>query len=989
MNAAFLLLLLLGLSGIVNSLYEDQVGKFDWRQQFIGKAKVLYFEQGGSKRNIFVATESNVVAALNSRNGHLTWRQIFQPGPTGRIDALLYNNEDLISVSGGGHVLRSWEPSSGFLRWEVATSTETATVKESHGDADAVFVNNDELPSLAVLSGSNLYVHSLKDGQQIWDQQLPATTNYKWLYSDGSSVYTLGLVPNSHFNLLKYSAVNGALQNKASLQAAWASLQDTSCILVSTLQFVCVDTLTNSLQVASLENINVFSTTPLKTIGLDKHGPNPTLIQLFAPSSGRVEFALQLTEDHHALLKMSAGQVTLVKDLPSVWQITGSTLDGNAIVTAASWLPSTTETIFRCYKDGVEIAPMMEKVTLEGNHGNPSKMNVLLIDKKSANPGYKVLLETADHALTLLNQPGRVAWQREEGLASVAAIEMVELPVSDTEAKFEEEFGGRARESIGSMFLRRLSTQFAQLQVYLAHLKRRFSHTFLQDPISIQETMKGGATVHTEAADSDEDEPLTRDEFSLRKIVIVVSRSGKIFGLDSEDGSLVWSTYLARLKSPTIPGHSQVLLFVRRTTAHFPHPPHCTVIGIDRVSGNTLMYSFNPITGDSFDPVNAEDTSHVLPYRAKQASMLALTDEQELKIVVLLDTDNKVHIYPKQATGILQARASTIYLFTANRSDNALQGYRLAATGQGSESISADVVWNVRLPATDKGIVKLQGKKHTEHVHSQGRVLGDRSVLYKYLNPNLVAVVTEGQDTSAKGHVSVYLIDVVTGHIVFSIDHKKTSSPLFLVHTENWIVYHYWNSRHRRHEMTVLELYEGKVQKNSTVFSSVDPPPAPLVLRQSYILPSALQSMAITRTEKGITSSNLLLALQSGGILALPKRFLDPRRPLAPTTEEKEEGLIPYLPELPIPHQSIINYNKTVLGIEGLLTSAAGLESTCLLLAYGLDYYFTRVTPSNLFDVLKEDFDYTLISAVLVGLVFAAWLTRKLAANKAMNQAWR
>ena len=38
-----------------------------------------------------------------------------------------------------------------------------------------------------------------------------------------------------------------------------------------------------------------------------------------------------------------------------------------------------------------------------------------------------------------------------------------------------------------------------------------------------------------------------------------------------------------------------------------------------------------------------------------------------------------------------------------------------------------------------------------EHVHSQGRVLGDRSVLYKYLNPNMVAVVTEGQDATSKG----------------------------------------------------------------------------------------------------------------------------------------------------------------------------------------------------------------------------------------------
>jgi len=39
----------------------------------------------------------------------------------------------------------------------------------------------------------------------------------------------------------------------------------------------------------------------------------------------------------------------------------------------------------------------------------------------------------------------------------------------------------------------------------------------------------------------------------------------------------------------------------------------------------------------------------------------------------------------------------------------------------------------------------------TEHVHSQGIVLEDRSVLYKYLNPNLVAVVTEGEDSQQKG----------------------------------------------------------------------------------------------------------------------------------------------------------------------------------------------------------------------------------------------
>ncbi|XP_071805651.1 ER membrane protein complex subunit 1-like [Asterias amurensis] len=987
MNLVIYSVFFMGLFSYGSSLFEDQVGKFDWRQQFTGRAKFLHFEQGGSKRNVFVATEANVVAALSTRNGHLTWRQIFQRGPSGHIDALLYNNEDLISVSGGGHVIRSWEPSSGFLRWESVTTSETISTKDTPSDASAIFVDNEETPLMAILAGNNIYVHSIKDGQQVWDQELPSTTTYKWLYSDGSSVYVLGLVPNSHFNLFKYSAANGALQNKATIQAAWAALQDTSCILVANRQLVCMDTLTNSLQLASLENVNVFATTPLKTIGLNDSGSKPELLQVFPPSSGRVEFALKLTETHHVLLKMSATQVALIKDLPSVGQLTGSILDSTAIVTAVSWLPSSSEMVLRCFKDGAEVSSMMQTVAMPSSHGNPSKLTVMLVDKKDTNPAIKVLMETADHAITLVHQPGRIAWQREEGLSSVAAIEMVDLPVSDTEAKFEEEFGGKEQESIVAMFLRRLSTQFAQLQVYLTNLKRQFSHTFLQDPISIQETLKGRAAMHMESAGTSDREPLTRDEFSQRKMILVVSRSGKIFGLDSDDGSIVWSSYLPNLKCFEEEGLGKVLLFVRRTTAHFPHPPQCTVIALDKVSGNTLMYSFNPITGSPFDAESDGESGHVLPYRVQQASMLMLTDSQELKVLVLLDSENKAHIYPQEEVSSLSEYLSSVYLFTANKSASSFQGYRLVSNGQGP--ITAEVVWNVRLPAADKGIIVLEDKKDTEHVHSQGRVLGDRSVLYKYLNPNMVAVVTEGQDATSKGHLSVYLIDVVTGHLVFSADHKKTSGPVHLVHAENWIVYHYWNLRYRRHEMTVLELYEGKVQKNSTMFSSVDPPYAPLVLRQSYILPSALQSMAVTRTEKGITSSNLLLALQSGGILALPKRFLDPRRPLAPTSEEKEEGLIPYLPELPIPYQSIINYNQTVLGIEGLHTTAAGLESTCLLLAYGLDYYFTRVTPSKLFDVLKEDFDYTLIGAVLVGLVFAAWLTRKLAANKALKQAWR
>lgn len=50
----------------------------------------------------------------------------------------------------------------------------------------------------------------------------------------------------------------------------------------------------------------------------------------------------------------------------------------------------------------------------------------------------------------------------------------------------------------------------------------------------------------------------------------------------------------------------------------------------------------------------------------------------------------------------------------------------------------------------------------------------------------------------------------------------------------------------------------------------------------------------------------------------------------------REEGIIPYIPELPVSTEAIINYNQSIYNIVGIHTSPAGLESTSLVLAYGL-----------------------------------------------------
>lgn len=96
----------------------------------------------------------------------------------------------------------------------------------------------------------------------------------------------------------------------------------------------------------------------------------------------------------------------------------------------------------------------------------------------------------------------------------------------------------------------------------------------------------------------------------------------------------------------------------------------------------------------------------------------------------------------------------------------------------------------------------------------------------------------------------------------------------------------------------------------------------------------------------------LLVALANGGILELPWMMVDPRRPINP--EMREEGVIPYMPEIPIHMDAIINYNQSVSRVLGIHTSPSGLESTCLVFVHGLGelaYLYIYTSDSKILSV--------------------------------------
>lgn len=135
-----------------------------------------------------------------------------------------------------------------------------------------------------------------------------------------------------------------------------------------------------------------------------------------------------------------------------------------------------------------------------------------------------------------------------------------------------------------------------------------------------------------------------------------------------------------------------------------------------------------------------------------------------------------------------------------------------------------------------------------------------------------------------------------------------------------------------------------------------------MVEKQSYIVPASVVSLKETITEKGITNKHVLsasfrrrvidfqivlncfslplvfrlVALSNGGIIEMPWVLLDPRRPILLPNQGREEGVIPYIPELPLPSENVINYNQSVTAVKGIYTAPSGLESTSLVVVYGL-----------------------------------------------------
>jgi hypothetical protein len=322
-----------------------------------------------------------------------------------------------------------------------------------------------------------------------------------------------------------------------------------------------------------------------------------------------------------------------------------------------------------------------------------------------------------------------------------------------------------------------------------------------------------------------------------------------------------------------------------------------------------------------------------------------------------------------------------------NRESGEIAGHSTLEPGQ--------VVWRVNLRSKILHVIE---PRHSELGNVPVLVKSDASVVFKYMNPNLVVIISRATDSG----ISVSALDTVTGALVhqtvIASAAVSVGSGNFVL-CDNWIVGHYYNAADNRFEVIAIDFFEKRPDKGffaaatgqakSLVDSAYQLPVDVVALVQQFVFPlGPVSAIAVTGTLMGVTPRQVLFATNSGVFSVKKDTWLNPLRPLVAAAGE--ESLPVYSALLPVTAGEFLTHRHVVENVKKILTVPTHLESTSLALVIGeLDIFSAPIYPGSApYDVLSPFFNYSLL-AFSVGVVIASVLaTSVLAHRKQLYNKW-
>jgi len=1020
-------------------MYADQLGQRDWLLENVGVPSQLAY----SAKRLVVATHGGMLASLHSRTGKIAWRHLLAErdvvwpasdmtsgGEDGRQAGMHLvrgadGSEAVVTVAASGKRLRSWRLSDGGLLWDKAF----AGGKSKHGVDSALLLGGKQV---AVLSGGVLAVYDVASGKMKTRLTQENLTSGKGA-SLGNKPYQLTRVFASPNGGVVVAGTVGPLTEAAmfcsvdiatgttdrqvlSLPRAMAHGQG-GVVFGRALdgQLVAIASVAAEPKIyLAKAGDSKFSSMDLSPILKAQamvgparvvQGSEGRLLSLLLDSGGQAVVAVPSPQQRIALIATVPSGTTLGATVGSDGQLYLSTVwagEGGEGATLSTRHLLVLDDGSTTNVGGGEGDAHEEQVE-RGAMGSGSITGLLpfAVDKHGGGGMVRDIVLTSHGAVALV-QPGKgVAWVRDEALASIKQVQFVDRVV-------HESLPSSNRGTKLPSFSERLDMHWAIFTSTLSYANELLSQAVGQSGLGTHRpTMDGmrGLDDGVVAIGNDGFTSTMRHKFGLDKVAVCLSTpvsedsEPMVVGLALDSGRVLWRSGVPRLSGAPVK-----LIQSRPKHVGATNPEVMAVSFTDGVSqvayvdgatGQVDAGAVLPLTMASVVPLPAVDrdfrTVHLLVGHAADNTPKAclLSDSPSARAAVERLAGKVFFHMLDQSVGTMESRLLT------SGSLHMLDGHACYDSIQVARTVLAE---------EHETIAAVAYPTPGDVVNSPAQILGDDSLLLKYLNPNLAVVLSHSTSNFTLSSSTLYLslVDTVAGRVLHRVSHpnaRPVTSASPVVMSENWVMYYYWNTKAKRTEIGVMSLFEGMIDKyhlnpfrvpsQDGNFSSFKSPP-PVVMQRTFVFPRAVSALQATVTAQGISTKNLLVAMESGQVAQLHRRMLDPRRPnKEPSKTEKMEGLMQYFTFLFPPPITMVTANRTVVGLEKIHATPAVIESTTLVLATGVDVFFMRTAPSKSFDLLAAEFNRPMLLALLVGLTTATVLASRLERKKRLAGAWK
>ncbi|KAJ8119459.1 hypothetical protein O1611_g10610 [Lasiodiplodia mahajangana] len=345
-----------------------------------------------------------------------------------------------------------------------------------------------------------------------------------------------------------------------------------------------------------------------------------------------------------------------------------------------------------------------------------------------------VVVTDSDDWVQIVN--GELAWTRLEGLSGAVAATWAEIPESEDLARTLE---AEAHSNPWSAYVHRVNRHINDLQYLPAYLQ--------SIPNRLLSSIIGSES--TQPTDG-----LTRDSFGFNKLIVLATKRGKLYGLDAGNhGKIVWSKNANE-------GSSEKYWDVK-------------AIHADNAKG------FVTVRGSEGQLIIVKsDTGKTI--ESMPSSLFPPIDG-----AVVVDSDVGPWLLPIERDGKLadvQLGWAPRQTVVTRTSENEIQGFNYMKNGDVASPVP---IWSFA-PSAGQHIVNIATRPQHDPIASIGRVLGDRTVKYKYLNLNTIVVAAIDSKTSI---LSTYLLDTVSGQVLTSSSYEGVDpdKDISCTISENWL----------------------------------------------------------------------------------------------------------------------------------------------------------------------------------------------------------